>query len=66
MVKSIIFIVITSTLRELNYTFFSCQSYIFLSRTINIIIITNIIEIMTIKMMFLTIIILLCDYSHKY
>jgi len=40
--------------------------YIFFSRTINIIIITNIIEVMTIKMMLLTIFILLCDYSHKY
>jgi len=32
-----------------NYVFLLCQSYIFFSRTINIIIITNIIEVMTIK-----------------
>jgi len=49
-----------------NYVFLSCQSYIFFSRTINIIIITNIIEVMTIKMMLLIIIILPCGYSHKY
>jgi len=49
-----------------NYVFLSCQSYIFFSRTINIIIITSIIEVMTIKMMLLTIFILPCDYSHKY
>jgi len=49
-----------------NHVFVSCQSYIFFSRTINIVIITNIIEVMTIKMMLLTIIILPCDYSHKY
>jgi len=33
---------------------------------INIIIITNIIEVITIKMMLLTIITLPCNYSHKY
>jgi len=88
MVRSIIFIVITSIMlviitilivllkniydwHETNTwlfplgTFLSCQSYIFFSRTINIIIIINIIEVMTIKMI-LIIIILPCDYSHKY
>jgi len=60
MVRSIIFIVITSI------HFFQCQSYIFFSRIINIIIITNIIEVITIKMMFLAIITLPCNYSHKY
>jgi len=49
-----------------NYVFLSWQSYIFFSRTINIIIITNIIEVITIKMMLLTIFILPCDYTHKY
>jgi len=49
-----------------NYIFLSCQSYIFFSRIINIIIITNIIEVMTIKMVLLTIITLPCNYSHKY
>jgi len=47
-----------------NYVFLSCQLY-FLA-TINIIIITNIIEVMTIKIMLLIIFILPCDYSHKY
>jgi len=47
------------------YLFQANISYIFFSRTINIIIITNIIEVMTIKMM-LPNIFILCDYSHKY
>jgi len=37
----------------------------FFDRTINIIIITNIIEV-TMKLVFLIIITLLCNYSHKY